>query len=164
MQPLPIPSQVWEDVLMDFIIGLPQSRGFTAIMVVVDILSKYAHFTPFPTWFDAWRMANLFIDIVVKHHGFPQTLVSDHDSIFLNEVWENMLRLSGTKLYFTMAYHPQSDGQTEVRNMGLEQYLRAFVSDRLAKWVNFFALGGVSPKQFSSRGPWDVSIPGIVWV
>lgn len=103
--------QVWEDVSMDFITGLPQSLGFTTIMVVVDRLSKYVHFAPLPTRFNAWRVANLFVDTVVKHHGFPNTLVSDRDSIFFNEVWENMLGLSGTKLHFTMAYHLQSDGQ-----------------------------------------------------
>lgn len=86
LQPLPIPTQVWEDISMDFITGLPQSRGFTAIMVVVDRLSKYVHFAPLPSRFDAWRVANVFVDTVVKYHGFPKTLVSDRDSVFLNEV------------------------------------------------------------------------------
>lgn len=103
---------------MDFMTCLPQSRGFTTIMVVVDRLSKYAHFAPLPPHFNALRVANLFIETVVKHHGFPKTLISDRDSVFLNDVWEEMLRLSGTKLHFTTAYHPQSDGQTEVRNRG----------------------------------------------
>lgn len=106
-------------------------------MVVVDRLSKYAHFALLPTRFDAWRVANLFMDTVVKHHGFPATLVSDRDSVFLNEIWENLLGLSGMKLPFTTAYHPQSDGQMEVQNRGLEQYLRMFVEDNPAKWTNF---------------------------
>ncbi|KAL1551486.1 hypothetical protein AAHA92_19326 [Salvia divinorum] len=137
LQPLPIPSQVWDDVSMDFITGLPPSRGYTVIMVAVDRLSKYAHFAPLPAKFDALRVARLFIDTVVKHHGFPKTLVSDRDPIFLSATWEHMLRLSGTKLHFTTAYHPQSDGQTEVRNRGLEQYLRAFTADKPSKWTNF---------------------------
>lgn len=122
---------------MDFITGLPQSRGFTAIMVIVDRLSKYAHFAPLPTRFDAWRVANLFVDTVVKHHRLPKTLVSDLNSVFLNEVWEILMKLSGTKLQFTTAYHPQSDGQTEVHNRGLEQYIRVFVADRPTRWTNF---------------------------
>lgn len=137
LQPLPIPSQVWEDVSMDFITGLPPSRGYTAIMVVVDRLSKYTHFAALPTRFDALRVAHLFVNTVVRHHGFPKTLVSDRDSVFLNKIWEEIMRLSGTKLNFSTAYHPQSDGQIEVRNRGLEQYLRAFTADRPSKWTNF---------------------------
>lgn len=137
---------------MDFITGLPQSRRFTAIMVVVDRLSKYAHFAPLPTRFDAWRVANVFVDIVVKHHGFPAKLVSDRDSVFLNEIWENLLRLSGTKLNFTTAYHPQSDGQTEVRNRGLEQYLRAFVADNPVKWTNFLPWAELALNCFYHEG------------
>lgn len=72
LQPLPIPSQVWEEVSMDFITGLPPSRGYNAILVVVDRLSKYAHFAPLPTRFDALRVAHLFINVVVRHHGFPK--------------------------------------------------------------------------------------------
>lgn len=72
LQPLPIPSQVWEDVSMDFITGLPSSRGYTAIMVVVDRLSKYAHFAPLPSKFDALRVAHLFINTVVRHHCFSE--------------------------------------------------------------------------------------------
>lgn len=86
LQPLPIPSQVWEDVSRDFIVGLPQSRGYTTIMVVVDHLSKYAQFAPLPTSFNVLRVATLFIDTVVKHHRFPKTLVSDRDSVFLNDI------------------------------------------------------------------------------
>lgn len=137
---------------MDFITSLPPSRGFTTIMVVVDRLTKYAHFAPLPPRFDAWRVANLFIDTVVKHHGFPKTLVSDRDPLFLNEVWESMLRLSGTKLNFTTAYHPQSDGQTEVRNRGLEQYLRAFVADRPVRWTNFLPWAELALNCFHHEG------------
>lgn len=122
---------------MDFVTSVPQSRGFTIILVAVDRLTKYAHFAPLPKSYNALNVASVFIDIVVKHHGFPKTLVSDWDLVFLTEVWEDMLRLSGTKLHFSTAYHPQSDGQTEVRNRGLEQYLRSFVADKPAKWANF---------------------------
>ena len=83
-------------------------------MVVVDRLSKYAHFAPLPARFDALRVARLFIDTVVKHPGFPKSLVSDRDPIFLSDVWDAMLTLSGTKLHFSTAYHPQSGRKFEI--------------------------------------------------
>ncbi|KAG6402647.1 hypothetical protein SASPL_134849 [Salvia splendens] len=152
LQPLPIPSKVWEDVSMDFITGLPPSRGYTTIMVVVDRLTKYAHFAPLPTRFDAMRVALLFVDTVVKHNGFPKTLVSNRDTVFLNAVWVNMLNLSGTKLHFTTAYHPQSDGQTEVRNRGLEQYLRVFTADKPSKWANLLPWAELALNCFYHEG------------
>ena len=151
-QPLPVPSQVWDDVSLDFITGLPQSRGCTRIMVVVDRLSKYAHFAVLPTQFDALRVAHLFVNTVVRNHGFPKTLVSDRDSVFLNAVWEEILRLSGTKLNFTTTYHPQSNGQTEIRNKGLEQYLRAFTADRPSTWSNFLPWAELALNCFHHAG------------
>lgn len=88
---------------MDFVTCLPLSRGFTTIMVVVDWLSKYAHFASLPARFDALRVVRLFIDTLVKNHGFPKILVSDRDPIFLIDVWKAMLTLSGTKLHFLTA-------------------------------------------------------------
>ncbi|GJY31067.1 ty3-gypsy retrotransposon protein [Tanacetum coccineum] len=135
LKPLPTPEGVWEDVSMDFITGLPLSKGFTAILVVVDRFSKYAYFGVLPTNFNGHKVAKLFMEIVVKHHGIPKTIVSDRDLIFVSKFWKELFRLSGTQLNHSIAYHPQSDGQTEVVNQGLEQYLRAIVSDRPQQWV-----------------------------
>ncbi|GJS91273.1 ty3-gypsy retrotransposon protein [Tanacetum coccineum] len=82
LQPLPTPTTVWEDVSMDFITGLPSSKGSTVIIVVVDWLTKYAHFGALSTNFNALKVAEIFLDIVVKHHGIPKTIVSDRDPIF----------------------------------------------------------------------------------
>ncbi|GJS47703.1 ty3-gypsy retrotransposon protein [Tanacetum coccineum] len=137
LQPLPTPSAVWEDVSMDFITGLPASKGLTVILVVVDRFSKYAHFGPLPTSFNGHKVAEVFLDMVVKLHGIPKTIVSDRDPIFLSKFWTELFGLSGTQLNHSTAYHPQSDGQTEVVNRGLEQYLRAMASDRPQQWVRF---------------------------
>ncbi|KAJ9542331.1 hypothetical protein OSB04_028837 [Centaurea solstitialis] len=100
LQPLPTPEAVWEDVSMDFIMGLPLSKGVTVIFVVVDRLTKYAHFGALPTSYNAHRVAELFIDIVVKHHGFPKTVVSDRDAIFVSQFWSSLFKLSGTQLKY----------------------------------------------------------------
>ncbi|GJZ60850.1 ty3-gypsy retrotransposon protein [Tanacetum coccineum] len=139
LQPLLIPTAVWEDVSMDFIMGMPVFKGLTIILVVVDRFTKYAHFGTLPTSFNASKVAELFMDMVVKHHGFPKTIVSDRDPIFVSTFWKQLFKASGTQLNLSMVYHPQTDGQTEVVNRGLEQYLRAMVLDRPQQWVRLLS-------------------------
>lgn len=106
LQPLSILEGVWEDVSMDFITVLPMSKGVTVIFVVGDRLTKYAHFGALPTSYNAHRVAELFFDIVVKHHGFPKTVVSDRDVILVSQFWSSLFKLSGTQLKYSTAYHP----------------------------------------------------------
>lgn len=84
LQPLPVPSLVWDELTMDFVIRLPMSKGQTVILVVVDRLTKSTHFGALPTNFTALRTAELFIEMVVKHHEFPSSIVSDRDPVFLS--------------------------------------------------------------------------------
>jgi hypothetical protein len=111
IQPLPIPNQVWEDISMDFIVGLPPFQNNTVIFVVVDRFSKAAHFGMLATGFTAVKVAELFATMVCKHHGMPHSIVSDRDPIFLSKFWRELFHFSGKKLRMSTAYHPQSDGR-----------------------------------------------------
>lgn len=121
--PLSLPHRPLEDFPLDFIVGLPPYRGHTMILVVVDRLSKGIHLGLLPAQFSAYQVASVFLDIVAKHHGMPKSLVSDRDPLFICKFWLELFKISGTKLRFSSAYHPQFDGQTEVMNRIINQYL-----------------------------------------
>jgi Reverse transcriptase (RNA-dependent DNA polymerase)/RNase H-like domain found in reverse transcriptase/Integrase zinc binding domain/Retroviral aspartyl protease len=134
LQPLSIPTAIWTDLSMDFITHLPPSTGYTAILVVVDRLSKGVHLAPLPSHYTATRIAQIFWDTVGKLHGMPKSIVSDRDPIFQSAFWKELLKLQGTKLHFSSAYHPETDGQTERINRCIEQFLRAFVHEQPSRW------------------------------
>ena len=140
LQPLPIPDAVWSDVSMDFIDGLPKSAGKSVIMVVVDRFSKAAHFIALAHPYSALSVAQAYLDNVFKLHGCPQSIVSDRDSVFTSEFWKEFFSLQGVELKMTSAYHPQSDGQTEVVNRCLETYLRCMCHARPEVWSKYLAL------------------------
>ena len=92
LQPLPIPDRVWKDISMDFIEGLLVSRGTSVILVVVDRLSKYAHFMALAHPYSVITVAQVFMDIALKLHGMPSSIVSDRDSVFLSQFWQYLFK------------------------------------------------------------------------
>jgi hypothetical protein len=126
LQPLKIPEWKWEEITMDFIVGLPRTqKGYNSIWVVVDRLTKVAHFIPVNTTYSDARLAELYISRIVCLHGVLKKIISDRGSQFTSQFWEQLHDLLDTKLRFSTAYHPQTDGQTERTNQVLEDMLRA---------------------------------------
>jgi hypothetical protein len=114
LQPLSIPGWKWENICMDFIVGLPRtSRGYNSIWVIVDRLTKSAHFIAVATTYRVGQYTELYISHIVRYHGIPKTIISDRGSIFVARFWEQLHECLGTHLIRSSAYHPQTDGQTE---------------------------------------------------
>lgn len=140
LHPLPVPAGIWESVSLDFIGGLPPSSGKHCILVVVDRLSKNAHFLALSHPYTAMDIAKLYLDQVFRLHGMPKDITSDRDPTFLSEIWREMFRVHGVDLNFSTVYHPQTDGQTEVTNKMLETYLRCMTSDSPHSWISWLSL------------------------
>ena len=97
---------------MEFIVGLPKAGNKLIIMIVVDRLSKYAHFCAFPHPFTPALVAQVFIDPIFKLHSMPTSIVSDRDPTFTNTFWQELFKLQGMQLKMSTSYHLQTDGQT----------------------------------------------------
>lgn len=134
LQPLPAPDDAWEEFTMYFIEDLPKSETYNVILVIVDRLTKYAHFLPLRHPFTTTQVAKSFLDNVVKLHGVLRSNVSDQDKVFTRHFLHELFQAVGTKLHYSTAYHPQMDGQTERVNQCLEIYLRCAAHNCPRKW------------------------------
>lgn len=128
LQSLPIPTWKWDDIYMDIIVGLPRSKsGHDSIWMVVDRLTKSAHFISVETTYTTDKLAQLYIDNNVALHGVPSSIVSDRNSHFTSRFWSSFQKALGSELSLSTVFHPQTDGQTERVNQVLEDMLRARV-------------------------------------
>lgn len=110
LDPLHIPDMAWSHISMDFIEGLPKSQGKEVIFVVVDRLTKFAHFLPLSHPFNVQTVAQAFIDNIIRLHGPPIAIVSDRDKFFTSQLWKDIFSAMKVDLRYSSAYHPQSDG------------------------------------------------------
>ncbi|KAJ0927013.1 putative nucleotidyltransferase, Ribonuclease H [Helianthus annuus] len=130
-----IPVWKWENITMDFITGLPRtSSGYDTIWVIVDRLTKSAHFIPIREDYKNEKLARIYIDEIVSRHGIPLSIISDRDGRFTSRTWQAVQIALGTQLDLSTAYHPQTDGQSERTIQTLEDMLRSCVIDFKGNW------------------------------
>ena len=141
LHPLPIPSRKWEIISLDFVTGLPRNQNLNdSIMVVVDKLSKVAHFIPVKTTYKAANIADIFLKQIFRLHGISKVIISDRDPKFTGNFWKHLFKGLNTTLHFSTYFHPQIDGQTERVNHVLEDLLRMYVKDQPGKWEDYLHL------------------------
>ncbi|SOV07548.1 uncharacterized protein UDID_19213 [Ustilago sp. UG-2017a] len=144
LKSLLVPPHPWSSISMDLIEQLPPSSDFTAILIVVDRLTKMAIFVPTTNKLDAPKLAKLFLRHVYSKHGLPTSIVSDRGSEFTSHFWCSLSTLLGIETHFSSAYHPQSDGQTERINQVLEQFLHGYSNHLQTDWSNLLPLAEFS--------------------
>ena len=142
LQPNEVPGGPWEIVTVDLITQLPPAMDFrgekkTAILVVVDRLTKRAHFYATDDTVTSSQVANVFYNEVFKLHGLPRQIISDRGTQFASKLFQEFCQKLGIKSTMSTAYHPQTDGQTERVNQVLEQYLRMYCNHRQNDWVYY---------------------------
>ena len=156
LQPLPIPSQPWKDIAMDFVTGLPDSEGYDAILMVIDRMTKMRHYIPCKAGeqgTSAKQTARMFVENVWKIHGLPQTIVSDRGTQFVSTFWTTLCQILQIDRKLSTAYHPQTDGQSENANKEMERYLRSYVNYLQTDWRTWLPLA-----EFAANANFSTSI------
>ncbi|GJW96157.1 putative reverse transcriptase domain-containing protein [Tanacetum coccineum] len=149
-----IPQWKWDNITMDFITKLPKSsQGYDTIWVIVDRLTKSAIFVPMRETDPMEKLARMYLKEVVTRHGIPVSIICDRDPRFASNFWRSLQKALGTNLDMSIAYHPQTDGQSERTIQTLEDMLRACVIDFGNGWVNHFPL-----VEFSYNNSYHASI------
>jgi transposase InsO family protein len=136
---------MWEEIAMDFIVGLPRTlSGYDSIWVNVDRLTKVAHFIPIKTTYSRPQLAELYMLRIVYLYGVPKKIVSDRGTQFTSMFWDRLHETLDTQLCFSSAYHPQTNGETERVNQILEDMLRACALQYGRSWDNSLSYAELS--------------------
>jgi hypothetical protein len=149
---------------MDFVQGLPKYEGYNAIPMVMDRLTKAAHFIAIRHLYTAPGIARIFLDNVVRHHGLPKTIVTNWDTIFLSIFQKELFKLYGVQLNLSIAYHPQSEGQTEHIDKCLEMYLGCTIHAFPKSLEGLALIGRTVVQLFLSLFFGLHTIHGSVWI
>jgi len=134
MKPNEAPDRPWKSISMDFITDLPDSEGDDAILIIIDRLTKMAHFLPGTKELNARQFSDLFMREIFRLYGLPKDIITDRGSIFTSDLGKEMTKQLGIERRLSTAFYPQTDGQTERKNSTLEQYLRAYVNYQQDNW------------------------------
>ena len=132
-----MPSQVWADISLDFIEGLPRVNGKSVILMVVDRFSKQAQFIMLSHPYTAATVAKEFFNAIIRLHGFLVFIVSDRDLMFTGHVWWDLFKMASVQLQMSMTFHPQTDYQSKIVNKIIAMYLRCLTGDRPRKWLQW---------------------------
>src|SRR6266436_5142047 len=138
--PNKVPDRCWQVISIDMIGELLDSKGYNAVLMVVDRLSKRIHAIPTVTSLDSARVTRLFLEHIWHHHGLLEEVISDHGSAFVSNFSCELAALLGVKLTPSTSYHLQTDGQTECVNQEIEVYLQVFVSHQQDDWADWLPL------------------------
>ncbi|GJT10862.1 putative nucleotidyltransferase, ribonuclease H [Tanacetum coccineum] len=156
LQPLDIPTWKWEQISMDFLTRLPRTfKKNDAIWVVVDRLTKSAHFLPIQQGYSSSKLAEIFPQEIIRLHGTPASIVSDRNPRFTSRFWKGLQNAWGARLKFSTAFHPQTDGQTERTIQTLEDMLRSCALEWTGNWDEYLCL-----VEFAYNNSWHASIKG----
>jgi hypothetical protein len=137
LQPIPVPSQIWSDIAMDFIKGFMKVGGNSVILTMVDRFSKFTHFIPLSHLYSGNFVAKAFFDQIVRLHMIPYSITSDRDPMLTSTFWKEIFQLARVSLWFSSAFHPQTDDQSEVANRTIAMYLQCLVGDCSRSWLQW---------------------------
>ena len=145
LQSLPVLAHRWKDLLIDFIMDFPVSTNwkedsYNLILVIVNQLAKMVYYNPVKVTINTPGLAKIIIDVVVKYHGLPDSIVNDQESLFTSKFWSLLCYFLGIKQGLSTAFYPQTDGQTKRQNSTMKAYLQAFVNFKQNDWARLFPM------------------------
>jgi hypothetical protein len=146
MQPMELPSELWSDISMDFVTGLPLSKdpttglSYNAILVIVDRFTKYTLMIPFRQDYTAVQLAHVLKDRLIRDYSIPKTIISDRDKLFTSNYWATLMAEIRTQRKLSTAYHPETDRQTERTNRTMKTYLKIYSNTKQDNWVSLLLI------------------------